>query len=46
MSSDHIYTSIAYSAYMGVFQAIPIKDTEVLSKIRQTYRIGYLKVSL
>lgn len=34
--------------YFGIcslfFQAIPIKDPLVLSKIHQTYRIGYLKV--
>lgn len=37
---------ITNSAYVGVFQVIPIKDPVVLSKIHQTYRLGYLKVSL
>lgn len=32
--------------YFGCAQAIPIKDPMVLSKIHQTYRVGYLKVWL
>ena len=41
-----VISFIANSAYVGVLQVIPIKDPVVLSKIHQTYRIGYLKVSL
>ena len=35
---------IADTCSTPLFKAIPIKDPHVLSKIHQTYRVGYLKV--
>ncbi|XP_073053649.1 uncharacterized protein [Primulina eburnea] len=35
--------NISNSAHMSLFQAIPIKDPVVRSKVHQTYRVSYLK---
>lgn len=39
---DIAFTSGCYL----VKQAVPIRDPVILSKIHQTYRIGYIKVSV
>lgn len=41
-----MFSFVANSDIMGMFQAIPIKDPVVLPKIHQTYRVAYLKVIL
>lgn len=41
-----LFTFYIASSSNVVFQVVPIKDPVVLSKIHQTYRVGYLKVSV
>lgn len=43
--SSNVEVIVTYGCYL-VWQAVPIRDPAILSKIHQTYRIGYIKVGL
>lgn len=42
----HAVEVLFIEGFCSVKQAVPIRDPVILSKIHQTYRIGYIKVSV